>query len=103
MDEGRVLVTATGVTKTFGAHAGAAKETVALAGVDITIHAGQSVGVVGESGSGKATLGRCLSGFEVASGGTVTIDGIEATNFAACSSRDRVRLRHLVQVVFQDP
>jgi peptide/nickel transport system ATP-binding protein len=103
MDEGRMLVTATGVTKTFRGARRGGEETVALAGVDITIHAGQSVGVVGESGSGKTTLGRCLSGFEVASGGTVTIDGIEATNFAACSSRDRVRLRHLVQVVFQDP
>jgi peptide/nickel transport system ATP-binding protein len=101
--EGRVLVTATGVTKTFRAGRSGGSGTVALAGVDITVHSGQSVGLVGESGSGKTTLGRCLSGFEVASGGTVTIDGIEATNFAACSSRDRERLRHLVQVVFQDP
>jgi peptide/nickel transport system ATP-binding protein len=103
MDEAPVLATATGVTKTFRGGRSGRDEKVALAGVDITVHAGQSVGVVGESGSGKTTLGRCLSGFEVASGGTITIDGIEATNFAACSSRERQRLRQLVQVVPQDP
>src|ERR1700759_3504557 len=102
-DETPVLATAVGVTKTFRGGRSGREEKVALAGVDITVRAGQSVGLVGESGSGKTTLGRCLSGFEVASGGTITIDGIEATKFAACSSRERERLRQLVQVVPQDP
>jgi peptide/nickel transport system ATP-binding protein len=35
-------------------------ELAAVDDVDLTLHAGESLGIVGESGSGKTTLGRCI-------------------------------------------
>lgn len=51
------------------------EETVALAGVDLTIEPGQFITVVGPSGCGKTTLLNILAGFERFSSGTVNIDG----------------------------
>ncbi|MBA2578100.1 MAG: ABC transporter ATP-binding protein [Euzebyaceae bacterium] len=76
---------------------------VALAGVSLEVGAHESVGLVGESGSGKTTLGRCLVGLETPSAGRITIDGIQAADYAALSSGDRRRLRRVVQIIFQDP
>lgn len=47
--------------------------TVALAGVDLTVRAGEFVTVVGPSGCGKSTLLRIASGLESASHGTVSV------------------------------
>lgn len=75
----------------------------ALRGISIALAEGESVGLVGESGSGKTTLGRCLTGLVTATSGSIAIDGIDASNYATASSGDRKRLRHAVQMVFQDP
>ena len=42
-------------------------------------------------------------GLELPTSGRIEIDGIEATNYAALSGRDRARLRQSVQMIFQDP
>jgi branched-chain amino acid transport system ATP-binding protein len=44
----------------------------ALAGVDLAVQAGESVGLIGPNGSGKSTLLNVLSGFERADRGRVT-------------------------------
>ena len=75
----------------------------ALKGVSLTIQPGECVGLVGESGSGKTTLGRCLVGLETPSAGSITIDGIDASDSGTLSKQDRTRLRRTVQMVFQDP
>ena len=75
----------------------------ALDGVSVDVGAGESVGLVGESGSGKTTLARVLVGLEPASGGQVTIDGIQAGDWSRLPGKDRRRLRGTVQIVFQDP
>ena len=75
----------------------------ALAGVSIEVGEGESVGLVGESGSGKTTLGRCIVGLETPTSGTITIDGVEAADYAQLSPRDRAAVRRSVQIVFQDP
>ncbi|QRM53493.1 ABC transporter ATP-binding protein [Sinorhizobium sp. BG8] len=46
-----------------------------LKGVDLTIRAGESIGIVGPSGSGKSTLLMVLAGLERLDGGEIHIDG----------------------------
>jgi peptide/nickel transport system ATP-binding protein len=75
----------------------------ALRAATIEIHPGESVGLVGESGSGKTTLGRCLVGLQTPTSGSITVDGIAASDVAALSSADRRRLRRTIQMVFQNP
>jgi ribose transport system ATP-binding protein len=57
-----------GVKKRFGA-------TVALAGVDLSVNAGQVLALVGENGAGKSTLMKVLSGAHLPDEGTMTLDG----------------------------
>lgn len=57
-----------GVRKRFGA-------TVALAGVDLTVRAGQVLALVGENGAGKSTLMKVLSGAHHPDEGSMWLDG----------------------------
>ncbi len=71
----------------------------AVDGVDITVRAGQTVGVVGESGSGKTTLGLALMRL-IASEGSIVYLGQSIDRFDARTMRP---LRRHLQIVFQDP
>jgi peptide/nickel transport system ATP-binding protein len=95
------LVSVEDVAKTFDL--GRGRQVRALDGVSLAIAPGECVGLVGESGSGKTTLGRCLVGLETPSSGRITIDGVDASDYAALSNDDRRRLRHTIQMIFQDP
>jgi peptide/nickel transport system ATP-binding protein len=90
-----------GLSKVFAGQRGGAVR--ALNGIDVVVGANESVGIVGESGSGKTTLGRCLVGLERPTGGTIEIDGVNASDYAKLSRSDRAHLRRTVQIVFQDP
>ena len=61
------------VTKRFGSF-------VALDDVSVTIPSGRLTALLGPSGGGKSTLLRVIAGLETADAGTVTIEGVEATN-----------------------
>ena len=71
----------------------------AVDGLDITIHAGQTVGVVGESGSGKTTLGLALLRL-ISSNGPIHF---EDRLIQGMRSREMRPLRRRMQVIFQDP
>ncbi|MFK5984611.1 MAG: ABC transporter ATP-binding protein [Pseudomonadota bacterium] len=67
--------------------------------VDITIRAGETLGIVGESGSGKSTLGRCLLRLQECQGDIFfQQQQIDAMNFSQLRP-----LRKEFQIVFQDP
>jgi ABC-type glutathione transport system ATPase component len=46
-----------------------------LAGLDLTVHAGEALAVLGPSGSGKSTLLNLLAGLDKPSSGAVTVAG----------------------------
>ena len=92
---GDPLVVVERLSKTFagGVHA--------LAGVDVSIQQGETLGLVGESGSGKTTLARVLLGLTPPDqGSVVTLHGKPLS--ADVRQRPREILRAL-QIVFQNP
>ncbi|MFM0742257.1 type I secretion system permease/ATPase, partial [Paraburkholderia xenovorans] len=67
-----------------------------LNGVNLTISAGEIVGIVGRSGSGKSTLTKLLQRLYVPENGRVRIDGIDLT------LADPAWLRRQIGVVLQE-
>lgn len=59
---------AVGVSKSYGS-------VVALENVDISLHAGEVVGLVGDNGAGKSTLVKVLSGAHQPDEGVLLLDG----------------------------
>jgi oligopeptide/dipeptide ABC transporter ATP-binding protein len=78
-------------------------ETAVLTGVSLDVAQGESVGLVGDSGSGKTTLARCIVGLEQATAGTITVGGVNASDFSAMPAEKRQQVRRTVQMVFQNP
>jgi ABC-type branched-subunit amino acid transport system ATPase component len=66
------LLTAEGITKSFGA-------TQVLSGITLSVAPGEPVGLFGPNGSGKTTLVNILSGLLLPDAGTVRFDGKEIT------------------------
>jgi len=65
-----------GVRKAYGA-------TTVLHGIDLDVADGEFVVFVGPSGCGKSTLLRSIAGLEEITGGTIAIDGADATHLPA--------------------
>jgi ABC-type branched-subunit amino acid transport system ATPase component len=54
----------------------------ALGGVSFDVEAGSITGLIGPNGSGKSTTIDCISGFQAADGGRVTLAGADITSCA---------------------
>ena len=67
-----------------------------LQGVDLHIHAGETLAVVGASGSGKSTLAKMLQSLHVPQEGVIRVDGVDLREI------DLPWLRRNVGVVLQD-
>ncbi|WP_311257436.1 ABC transporter ATP-binding protein [Microbacterium sp. WCS2018Hpa-9] len=82
------VLDARSLTKSYGT-------TRALAGVDLTIHRGESVAIMGASGSGKTTLLHVLAGIVTPDSGTVTFQPSagHAVELAGLGESARSRLR----------
>ena len=70
------LIQLTGITKTLR---GQEKPRDILAGVDLTVHSGESVAILGRSGSGKSTLLSLIGLFDRPDGGEYLLHGKDIT------------------------
>jgi len=95
MSDGPLLI-ARGVEKVYRA---GSIEVTALHKLDLSVDAGELVGVMGPSGSGKTTLLNCLSGLDDIDAGTVEVGG---RDLFSMSDNDRtVHRAHAMGFVFQ--
>ena len=91
------LLTVRGLTVEYAARG---RRFAAVAGIDLDIEAGETLGLVGESGCGKSTTGRAILQLPPPTEGTVTFAGEELTRLPYQGLR---RVRRGLQIVFQDP
>ncbi|RSM90074.1 ABC transporter ATP-binding protein [Streptomyces sp. WAC 01325] len=71
----------------------------ALAGVSLSVRAGEALAVLGPSGSGKSTLLNLIAGLDRPSGGSVTVDGQRVDRLGEAASAKYRRAR--IGMVFQ--
>jgi peptide/nickel transport system ATP-binding protein len=79
-------------------------ELAAVDDVDLTLYAGETLGIVGESGSGKTTLGRCILRVLDPTGGEIRYHHDGGTlELAKANSATVQRARREIRMIFQDP
>lgn len=91
------LVELTDVHKTFPAARGRTP-VEAIRGVDLTVEAGEIVGIVGYSGAGKSTLVRLINALETTTSGSVRVGGREVTGL---KERELREVRLGIGMIFQ--
>ena len=100
----QTLVEIRGLVKDFPVKGGLLQRHVgtvnAVAGVDLDILRGETIGLVGESGCGKTTLGRMLVRLLEPTSGSIAFDGEDVTHI---HGKDLRPFRRRVQIIFQDP
>ena len=97
------LLTAENLVKQFAARGGMfgeKKTLTAVAGVDLELLPGETLGLAGESGCGKSTVARLLTGLIPPTHGSIRYKGHE---ISALDRGGLAQYRKEVQMIFQDP
>jgi len=90
-----------GLAKRFAIRSrGQRRMLTAVDGVDLQVHARETVALIGESGSGKSTVARCIARLVEPTAGEVTLGG---RNLTAAPKASLWRFYSDLQMVFQDP
>jgi oligopeptide transport system ATP-binding protein len=96
--DSRDIVRVEDVYKYYPAGGGAVVQ--AVAGVNLNIRRGETLGLVGESGCGKSTLARLITALQPVTGGRIVFDGQDLSKLGAGRLR---KVRRQMQIIFQDP
>ncbi|MBI1920822.1 MAG: ATP-binding cassette domain-containing protein [Geobacter sp.] len=97
------LIEIINLRRSFTAHpAPFAPKTVvrAVDGINLALHAGETLGLVGESGCGKSTTGKLMLGLLEPTDGDVRYRG---KSLSTMDRREHAKLRAEVRMIFQDP
>ncbi|MGA2529949.1 MAG: ATP-binding cassette domain-containing protein [Acidimicrobiales bacterium] len=89
-EKAEIVLEVQSVTKSFGPLS-------VLRGIDLTLHAGEVLGLVGDNGAGKSTLVKVLSGYSPQDSGRLLIKGQEV-HFRSVEDATA----HGIETVYQD-
>lgn len=100
--DGKPLLSATNIHKTYVSGSWPAKKRTVFAAKDVSlfVRPGETVGIVGESGSGKSTVARCIARLIEPTSGDIIAEGVSV---AGAKGKALSSFRRNVQVIFQDP
>lgn len=98
LSDGPEIVVVDGLVRDFPLPGGGRHR--AVDNLSFRVERGTTHAIVGESGSGKTTTIRAIAGFEKATSGSITVDGLEVKDLRGENLR---QFRRTVQLVYQNP